>query len=305
MSLASDVPAWPEGVGGLLTSAVTGRHGNPCVACGAAQKGAVHNTADPADEIEAIKPWLTVRAEMKPSTPLAPERGTEPARGRKRSARPRPAARGGAGFPRARSALSVSSGTPVRGGWNRCGPASICLKAGASVKRPTRNPTTKKWGPEAAASGPRGMMKTVMRTGFLLAGWKGLEPSASGVTGRRYNQLNYHPMWCSGGRNRARTCDPRLVRPMLFQLSYPPSFLLKPGKNPALPEHAALSPKEPSVSSSFWIFSEFAPHPRPVRPWVRRSQASAPRRVPGKAPRRLRWPGPFSAPRPCVPPARC
>ncbi len=27
----------------------------------------------------------------------------------------------------------------------------------------------------------------------------------------------------SGGRNRARTCDPRLVRPVLSQLSYPPS----------------------------------------------------------------------------------
>jgi hypothetical protein len=27
----------------------------------------------------------------------------------------------------------------------------------------------------------------------LLAGWTGLEPAASGVTGRRYNQLNYHP----------------------------------------------------------------------------------------------------------------
>src|SRR5581483_2289718 len=25
------------------------------------------------------------------------------------------------------------------------------------------------------------------------AGWTGLEPAASGVTGRRYNQLNYHP----------------------------------------------------------------------------------------------------------------
>jgi hypothetical protein len=29
-------------------------------------------------------------------------------------------------------------------------------------------------------------------TGFF-AGWTGLEPAASGVTGRRYNQLNYHP----------------------------------------------------------------------------------------------------------------
>ena len=31
----------------------------------------------------------------------------------------------------------------------------------------------------------------------LLAGRTGLEPAASGVTGRRYNQLNYHPV--SGG----------------------------------------------------------------------------------------------------------
>jgi hypothetical protein len=27
-----------------------------------------------------------------------------------------------------------------------------------------------------------------------------------------------------GRRNRARTCDPRLVRPMLSQLSYPPAY---------------------------------------------------------------------------------
>ena len=26
-----------------------------------------------------------------------------------------------------------------------------------------------------------------------MAGWTGLEPVASAVTGRRYNQLNYHP----------------------------------------------------------------------------------------------------------------
>jgi len=29
-----------------------------------------------------------------------------------------------------------------------------------------------------------------------VAGWTGLEPAASGVTGRRYNQLNYHPKLC-------------------------------------------------------------------------------------------------------------
>ena len=27
----------------------------------------------------------------------------------------------------------------------------------------------------------------------MVAGWTGLEPAASGVTGRRSNQLNYHP----------------------------------------------------------------------------------------------------------------
>jgi hypothetical protein len=27
-----------------------------------------------------------------------------------------------------------------------------------------------------------------------MAGWTGLEPAASGVTGRRSNQLNYHPL---------------------------------------------------------------------------------------------------------------
>ena len=30
---------------------------------------------------------------------------------------------------------------------------------------------------------------------FFLAGPKGLEPSPSGVTGRRYNQLNYDPVF--------------------------------------------------------------------------------------------------------------
>jgi hypothetical protein len=33
--------------------------------------------------------------------------------------------------------------------------------------------------------------------------------------------LNLEPK--IGRRNRARTCDPRLVRPMLSQLSYPPA----------------------------------------------------------------------------------
>ncbi len=61
---------------------------------------------------------------------------------------------------------------------------------------------------------------------IFLAGLTGLEPATSGVTGRRCNRLYYSPETGLGikigGRNRARTCDPRLVRPMLSQLSYSP-----------------------------------------------------------------------------------
>src|SRR5262245_62908616 len=87
--------------------------------------------------------------------------------------------------------------------------------------------------------------EVVKREGRL-AGWTGLEPAASGVTGRRSNQLNYHPkgdfsesskckvqslqvsseVTCqlrplnfplpSGGRCRTRTCDSRRVKPVLY-----------------------------------------------------------------------------------------
>ena len=54
-----------------------------------------------------------------------------------------------------------------------------------------------------------------------MAGWTGLEPATSDVTGRRSNQLNYHPAVVvgsyPGGRYRIRTCDPRLVRPVLHR----------------------------------------------------------------------------------------
>ena len=54
----------------------------------------------------------------------------------------------------------------------------------------------------------------------------GLEPATSAVTGRHSNRLNYRSanvyFNCTallGGWCRDRTCDPRLVRAMLSQLS--------------------------------------------------------------------------------------
>ena len=59
-----------------------------------------------------------------------------------------------------------------------------------------------------------------------LAERTGLEPATPGVTGRYSNQLNYRSVRTIakhfGGWRGARTPDPRLVRAMLFQLSYPP-----------------------------------------------------------------------------------
>ena len=63
---------------------------------------------------------------------------------------------------------------------------------------------------------------------------KGLEPSTSGVTGRRSNQLNYRAIlnnikttyrcYFSGRGRRIRTLGTRFWRPMLYQLSYTPTY---------------------------------------------------------------------------------
>ena len=58
-----------------------------------------------------------------------------------------------------------------------------------------------------------------------MATWKGLEPSTSSVTGWHSTQLNYQAAY--GGTNRARTCDPLLVRQVLSQLSYGPENYFK------------------------------------------------------------------------------
>ncbi len=72
-------------------------------------------------------------------------------------------------------------------------------------------------GLEPAASCVTGRRSKVLGK---MAGSTGLEPAASCVTGRRSNQLNYDPgTWGIGGRYKVRTCDLRLVRPLLSQLS--------------------------------------------------------------------------------------
>ena len=51
---------------------------------------------------------------------------------------------------------------------------------------------------------------------------KGLEPSTSGVTGRRSNRLSYRAI---GRGSRDRTHGTRFWRPLLYQLSYTPIYI--------------------------------------------------------------------------------
>ena len=54
-----------------------------------------------------------------------------------------------------------------------------------------------------------------------MATQKGLEPSTSGVTGRRSNRLSYRAI---GRGSRDRTHGTRFWRPLLYQLSYTPMY---------------------------------------------------------------------------------
>ncbi len=68
-------------------------------------------------------------------------------------------------------------------------------------KRPGELESSTKWSGESKVEEGRTKQaleikkaQSRLKTGpFCFAGWTGLEPAASGVTGRRYNQLNYHP----------------------------------------------------------------------------------------------------------------
>ena len=85
---------------------------------------------------------------------------------------------------------------------------------------------------------------------LCMATRNGLEPSTSSVTGWRANRL-HHRAKLGGGNNRARTCDPMLVRHVLSQLSYAPEYLPLLG----FPQRrGSLYTVNPFLSSCFFNF---------------------------------------------------
>ncbi len=53
-----------------------------------------------------------------------------------------------------------------------------------------------------------------------MAGWTGLEPAASAVTGRRYNQLNYHPAPSMIATQRSNEGYKALSEPLSIKITF-------------------------------------------------------------------------------------
>jgi hypothetical protein len=58
--------------------------------------------------------------------------------------------------------------------------------------------STRLWVGNALSRGKKRAPEKPVTLCFLMAGWTGLEPATSGVTGRRSNHLNYHPKLGAG-----------------------------------------------------------------------------------------------------------
>ena len=98
---------------------------------------------------------------------------------------------------------------------------SYTRKFGASGRNRTND--TRIFSPLLYLLSYRGILSRALSSAQMLylATRNGLEPSTSSVTGWRANRL-HHRARLYGGNNRARTCDPMLVRHVLSQLSYAP-----------------------------------------------------------------------------------
>ena len=87
-----------------------------------------------------------------------------------------------------------------------------------------------------------------------LATRNGLEPSTSSVTGWRANRLHHRAVF--GGNNRARTCDPLLVRQVLSQLSYAPVSLFAVRRTDNVKDYTTSLFVCQYLFSTFFIFFE-------------------------------------------------
>ena len=89
-------------------------------------------------------------------------------------------------------AASASAGPEVLRSDDHCsGPWPVAARS-PETSAPLMHPHAR-----AGLSPPGGVLSKYLIMKDLLAGSTGLEPAASGVTGRRSNQLNYDPKDCN------------------------------------------------------------------------------------------------------------